>query len=118
MEFKKIYFTTINGNVINNFGLARLAMLRDGEYITSNDYDRLREYAETCKGIIKEIENPSVEHLLRCGYRSSAINVYKDKHPELSYMAVRNAIDRIEYKMKNRKKDTDNMDTDNMDSEK
>lgn len=111
MEFKKIYFTTINGNVINNFGLARLAMLRDGELIASNDYDRLREYAETCKGVIKEIENPSVEHLLRCGYRSSAINVYKDKHPELSYMAVRNAIDRIEYKMKNRKKDTDNMDS-------
>lgn len=111
MEFKKIYFTTINGNVINNFGLARLAMLRDGELIASNDYDRLREYAETCKGIIKEIENPSVEHLLRCGYRASAINVYKDKHPELSYMAVRNAIDRIEYKMKNREKDTDNMDS-------
>jgi hypothetical protein len=111
MEFKKIYFTTTTGNVINNFGIARLAMLHDGEYIKSDDYDRLREYAETCKGIIKEIENPSVEHLLRCGYRASAINVYKDKHPELSFIAVRNAIDRIEYKMKNRAKNTDNMDS-------
>ena len=100
----KIYFVTINGNVINNDGIARLAMLHDGEPIMSNDYYRVRKYAETCKGIVKEIKNPSVEYLLRRGYRASAIGVYRDKHPELSFVAVKKAINRIEEKMEKREK--------------
>ena len=100
---KKIYFTTIEKNVIDNFGVSRLALMHDAVRITSDDFDALRSYAASCDGIIREVENPSVEYLLRNGHRFSAYKVFRDKHPDMNFAAVKVAIDRIEEKMEKRK---------------
>lgn len=99
---EKIYFATIDNDVIDNFAVSRLALMHDAVRIRHDDVDTLRSYVTVCDGIIREIKNPSIEYLLRNGHKVSAIKVYRDKHPNKSLLDIRNAINRIEEKMKNR----------------
>ena len=105
---ERIYFATIDNDVIDNFAVCHLALMHDAVRIPHDDFDTLRSYTASCDGIIREIENPSVEHLLRNKHRFSAIKVYRDKHPNMSLLAVRNAVNRIEEKMKKREMEVEN----------
>lgn len=52
---KRIYFAVINGSLIDNYEIARMALAVSGRYIKHNDFDVIREYAAYCNGIKKKL---------------------------------------------------------------
>lgn len=98
---KEIYFTTTSGKLVNNYDIAKVAII-NGDTVDEYNFDDVRKYAATCKGIIKEI-NPSIKVCLRNGDRVTAIKLYYLRHPGIALKDARNAIDMIEAKMKVRR---------------
>lgn len=98
---KEIYFTTTSGKLVNNYDIAKAAII-NGITIDEHNFDDVRKYAATCKGIIKEI-NPSIKVCLRNGDRITAIKLYYLRHPGIALKDARNAINEMEEKMKARR---------------
>ena len=98
---KEIYFTTTSGKLVNNYDIAK-AVIINGDTVDEYNFDDVRKYAATCKGIIKEI-NPSIKVCLRNGDRVTAIRLYYLRHPGIALKDAKNAIDIIEAKMKVRR---------------
>ena len=98
---KEIYFTTTSGKLVNNYDIAKVAII-NGDTIDEYNVDDIRKYAATCKGIIKEI-NPSIKVCLRNGNRVTAIKLYYLRHPGIALKDARNAINEMEEKMKARR---------------
>ena len=95
----KIYFATRNGGLVNNYDISKAALIVENKTIDGNNFDEVREFAKNCKGIKKEIENPSVRYLLKRGLKVQAVKIYYDKHPELGFEKSREIVDAIEAKM-------------------
>lgn len=95
---KEIYFTTTSGKLVNNYDIAKTAII-NGDTVGEYNFDDVRKYAATCKGIIKEI-NPSIKVCLRNGDRITAIKLYYFRHRGIELKDARNAIDKMEEKMK------------------
>lgn len=95
---KEIYFTTTSGKLVNNYDIAKAAII-NGITIDEHNFDDIRKYAVTCKGIIKEI-NPSIKVCLRNGDRITAIKLYYLRHHGIALKDAKDAIDMIEAKMK------------------
>lgn len=98
---KEIYFTTISGKIVNNYDIAKAAII-NGDTIDKYNFDDVRKYAVTCKGIIKEI-NPSIKVCLQNGDRINAIKLYYLRHQGITLKDAKNAIDEMEEKMKEAK---------------
>ena len=95
---KEIYFTTTSGKLVNNYDIAKAAII-NGDAIDEYNVDDIRKYAATCRGIIKEI-NPSIKVCLQNGDRITAIKLYYFRHPGIALKDARNAINEMEDKMK------------------
>lgn len=95
---KEIYFTTTSGKLVNNYDIAKAAII-NGDTVGEYNFDDVRKYAVTCKGIIKEI-NPSIKVCLQNGDRITAIKLYYFRHHGIALKDARNAIDEMEEKMK------------------
>lgn len=95
---KEIYFTTTSGKLVNNYDIAKVAII-NGDTVDGYNFDDVRKYAATCKGIIKEI-NPSIKVCLQNGDRSPAIKLYYLRHHGIALEDARDAIDEMEEKMK------------------
>ena len=99
---KEIYFTTTSGKLVNNYDIAKAAII-NGDTVDGYNFDDVRKYAATCKGIIKEI-NPSIKVCLRNGDRVTAIKLYYLRHPGIGLKEAKDAVDMIEARMKIRRK--------------
>ena len=95
-----IYFTTINGTLVNNYDIAKAAII-NGDFINENNFDEVRRYASTCKGIIKEIR-PSIKKCLQNGEKVTAIKLYYIRHPGIGLKEAKEAVDIMEAKMKSK----------------
>lgn len=95
----KIYFAANNGRLVTNLELARMAYVVDGIYIDEDNFDEVREYAKSCKGISKEV-NPSIKVCLKNNDKIKAIMIYRDRHPGVKLVEAKNIIDDMEEKMK------------------
>lgn len=93
---KEIYFTTTSGKLVNNYDIAKAAII-NGDTVDGCNFDDVRKYAATCKGIIKEI-NPSIKVCLRNGDRVTAIKLYYLRHPGIALKDAKNAINEMEEK--------------------
>lgn len=60
---ENIYFTTTNGTLVNNYDIAKTAII-NGDYIDDNNFEEVRKYASNCKGIVREIK-PSIKSACR-----------------------------------------------------
>ncbi len=98
---KEIYFTTTSGKLVNNYDIAKVAII-NGDAVDKCNFDDIRKYAATCKGVIKEI-NPSIKVCLENGDRITAIKLYYIRHPGIGLKEAKDAIDMIEAKMKVRR---------------
>lgn len=98
---KEIYFTTTSGKIVNNYDIAKVAII-NGDTVDGFNFDDVRKYAATCKGIIKEI-NPSIKVCLQNGDRITAIKLYYLRHSGISLKEAKDVIDMIEAKMKVRR---------------
>ena len=103
----RIYFALVNGSLIDNYDIARMALAVEGKKLYFTDLDAVREFASTCKGIKKEIEYPSVKYLLKRGAKWQAIQVYHERHPEISISKCREIIDSILEKSKKREENNE-----------
>ena len=101
----KIYFTTFDGALFDNNYIARLGALKDGKPVDAEDLDYIREIAASFKGIKKEVKNPSVNYLLKIGRKYTALKLFRDRHPELSLIQAKEAIDRMEASMRKKVND-------------
>lgn len=93
-----IYFTTTSGKLITNHDIAKAAII-NGDCVDAFNLDDVRKYAETCKGIVKEI-NPSIKVCLQNGEKVAAVKLYYYRHPGIGLKEAKNAIDEMESKMK------------------
>ncbi len=93
-----IYFGTTDGDLVTNWSLARMALTVCGIQINGDDFDAIRNFAKSCKGITGEVENPSIKQLLEHGNRIMAIRVYYDRHKELGLEAAKKAVEEMEQK--------------------
>lgn len=98
---KEIYFTTTSSKLVNNYDIAK-AVIINGDTVDEYNFDDVRKYAATCKGIIKEI-NPSIKVCLQNGDRVTAIKLYYLRHHGIALKDAKDAIDMIEAKMKVRR---------------
>ena len=98
---ENIYFTTTNGTLVNNYDIAKTAII-SGNFIDGNNFDEVRRYASICKGIIKEIK-PSIKRCLRDGNKVTAVKLYYTRHPGIGLKEAKEAVDIMEAKMKKQK---------------
>lgn len=96
---KRIYFAVTNGSLIDNYEIARMALVVSGKYIRHDDFESIREYTTHCNGIKKELHNPSVKYLVKHGFKVQAVKIYYDRHPELGLKGSKEIIDKMEEEM-------------------
>lgn len=91
-----IYFATSDFNIIDNVELSKIAMIVHGKEYCDDDFESIREYAKICKGILKEIDNPSVSYLVKHGHKINAIRLLHRLRPELRLTEVKEFVDKME----------------------
>ena len=90
-----IYFSTVNGDYVDNYDIAKAFYITDGEKIDPLDFDTVRQFAGYCCGVIEEIKKPSVEHLIKRGHKIRAVKVFYDEHPEVGLEGARKAVEHM-----------------------
>lgn len=93
---KKIYFGTIDNNIVDNYKLAEMAKVVHGVEIDAKDHKTIRTFAEGCAGLTGEIKHPSTKALLRHGHKFDAVKLYRDRHPDLSWKEAKELTDIFE----------------------
>ena len=93
-----IYFTTTNGKLVTNHDIAKAAII-NGDTVDEYNLEEVRKYANTCKGVIKEI-NPSIKVCLQNVDKITAVKLYYYRHPGIGLKDAKNIIDDMESKMK------------------
>lgn len=97
ITFKKIYFGTTDGGIVDNLDIAKAAKIFTDADIDYEDLDRIRCVARmACKGITREIENPSVKYLVANGFKTKAVSLWHDKHPGTTLKEAYAAVNRME----------------------
>lgn len=94
-----IYFATTDGGLVTNRDLAKMALVVEGKHVDYSDLNAIREYANSCVGIRKEII-PSVKMCLKNGEKVKAIMIYRDRHPGMGLREAKEVIDSMEEKMR------------------
>lgn len=93
---KKIYFGTIDNNIVDNYKLAEMAKVVHGVEIDAKDRYNIRTFAEGCAGLTGEIKHPSTKVLLKHGHKFDAVKLYRDRHPNLSWKEAKELTDIFE----------------------
>lgn len=97
---KKIYFGTIDNNIVDNYKLAEMAKVVNGVDVNAKDHETIRTFAEGCAGLTGEIKHPSTKVLLRHGHKFDAVKLYRDRHPNLSWKEAKESTDEFERMLK------------------
>lgn len=95
-----IYFSTANGDYVDNYDIARTFHILNGTTIDPLDFDTVRDIADQYDGIVEEIKKPSVEHLIKRGHKIRAVKVFYDEHPELGLESAREAVKHLAKSLK------------------
>lgn len=99
MNEEYIYFGTVDGGLIDHYEIVKMAKIVSGLKLYINDFEAIREYAKTCKGIKKEVKKPSVKFLLERGEKVKAIQIYRRQHEGMGLKEAKDIIDKMEEKM-------------------
>lgn len=102
MNEEYIYFGTVDGGLVDHYDIIKMARIVSGKNIAINDFDAIREYAKTCKGIKKEVKKPSVKYLLERGEKVKAIQIYYRQHEGMGLKEAKDIIDKMEENLKQR----------------
>ena len=72
---EKIYFGTKDGRLVSSTDLVEMAHIVKGIEIAVNDFTAIREFADKCQGISKEIKYPSVLYCATHGQLAIAVKL-------------------------------------------
>ncbi len=97
-----IYFSTVGGDMVDNYELVRMAKVVNNVDIYPTDFEQIRKFAKWCGGIKKEI-NPSVEYLVKNGRKVKAVMLYHRKHLDVALQDCKRIIDKIEEDLRDKK---------------
>lgn len=103
----EIYFGTTDGDLLDGYDIAKIAYVTTGERNSLDDLDFVRDFAKTCKGITREIKNPSVKKLIENGHKVKAVKIYYKKHLGISIKEAKEIVDSIEENMNKSKENRD-----------
>ena len=93
---KEIYFELINHDLITGTSLRNMMFVVNGYVSSYNDgNESVKNFARTCKGIIREVKPPSVTKLLEYGFYHSAVRLYYKEHPGISLVEARNHVEKL-----------------------
>lgn len=93
---KEIYFELVNKKLITSSKLVEIAYVHSLVEIPNDDYDRIRDYAKTCEGIVREIEHPSVKQCIINGDKFHAVKIFYDTHPDIGLKESRDIVNEME----------------------
>ena len=99
ITMNKIYFATKDGGIIDQYDLAKAALIVAGKKIDCEDLDAVRRFALACAGVVREVENPSVKYLVANGFKVKAVSLWRDKHPGSTLKEAYIAVNRMEKTM-------------------
>lgn len=102
MSEEYIYFGTVDGGLVDNYDIIKIARIVSGLNICINEFDRIREYAKSCKGIKNEVRKPSIKFLLERGEKLMAIKIYRRQHEGMGLKEAKDIIDKMEENLKQR----------------
>ena len=94
-----LYFARTDNNVAFSRDIINAHYLVTGYKIESYEHDKIRAVASRMSGIVREIQEPSPEFLVKHGYFISAVRVYRDIH-DCSLTEAKAAIDMIAERIK------------------
>lgn len=93
---KEIYFELENKKLITDSRIIEIAYVHGLVEIQNDDYDSIRDYAKSCKGIVREIEHPSVKQCIINGDKFHAVKIFYDTHPDIGLKESRDIINEME----------------------
>ena len=96
---KKIYFYTTNGDIVDNFDIAKAALIVRNDVINPSDFDNIREYAQHFRGLRGEIKEPTAEMFLNANHKVKAAMLYREQHPEVSISEAKEIVDKMYIQM-------------------
>ena len=96
----RIYFATIDNDIVDNYDITKALMIVYVMQIAADDLDAVRLYASQIDGIITEIEEPSIDMLLKCGHKIKAVKMYYNQHMGISLIEAKKIIDEREKYLK------------------
>ena len=77
---KTLWFETIDGDLVDNYDIAKAVHVILGKRIYYTDFDEIRKISHYLPGISKEIENPSVGLFINKGLKVQAVKFYREKY--------------------------------------
>ena len=99
-----IYFKLVKSGVADNYDIIKVAKIVSGKDIYPNDFESVRNYADCCIGIEKELKNPSVEELLTYGEEVKAVRKYREEH-DTTLTEAKLVVRQMEKNLKNKTKE-------------
>ncbi len=94
-----LYFARTDNNVAFSRDIINAHYLVTGYKIESYEHDKIRAVASRMSGIVRELQNPSPEFLVRHGYLVSATKVYRDTH-DCTLREAKDVVDKIAERLK------------------
>ena len=77
---KTLWFETIDGDLVDNYDIAKAVHVVLGKRIYYTDFDEIRKISHYLPGIAKEVENTSVGLFINKGMKVQAIKFYREKY--------------------------------------
>ena len=93
-----LYFATKDNDIVTNDDIARIMFLVNGRIADPDDYVEIRGFANRMKGLVKELEHPSVKFLIEHGRKITAVKVYSYIH-DCTLREAHDAVERIAEKI-------------------
>lgn len=98
----KLWFVGVNGDYYDNYNINKASEITTGFTLKSDD--EIREFASKCSGIEGEVENISVEQLLKAGYKISAVRLCYEigtfSNKDFTLTDAKRVVDELEKKLK------------------
>lgn len=96
---EEIYFGTKDGDLLDNYEIAKIAFIITGKRNSPDDFENVREFSKMCKGIEGEVKNPSIKRLIKNGYKAKAVKICYRKHHGISLIKAKEIVDSMEDNM-------------------
>ena len=90
----EIYFELENKKLITGSRIIEIAYVH--VEIQNDDYDSIRDYAKSCKGVVREIEHPSVKQCIINDDKFHAVKIFYDTHPDIGLKEARDIVNEME----------------------
>ena len=91
---KNLYFALTDNDIAFSNDIIKVHYFMTGTKIDLDDHDAIRRAASTMSAVVRELEHPSVEFLVKHGHIVPAIRLYRDLN-DCMLTEAKAAVDKI-----------------------